>query len=646
VPPSNSSSAAAEALAAAGLDTTDATACSASRIKKRPISGTIGSSDVDSDLTCPICFDLIDIAHVTKCGHSFCQSCIQTALEHTHRCPKCNTPCNINKDVFPNFTLNQIVEKFKEDTNSKKFKASQQTPAMTILECLNASSDDLRLEDLDQLLKMLLQRQEELKLTNKKVSELLLHDFLKHLQQTKTEELNKIQYELQLINEDCKQVEDCLDTMHEKGKDLMKLSTNDECKITATNEVTAATGTSSKDELAAPTTDAIDLSPTHKMQSLLLKRKRILHRYFDELNQSYIQAHNKDWKDLNIKDTSQSVVLDQLRTTVSKMTTYSEIRCLASVNYNSDLYSMSSIVSSVDFDKTYEHFAMAGVTKRIKIFNFANILAKPSGVHYPLYEMTHNAKISCVSWNRYFRHQLVCSDYEGCVTLWDAEAGSLVRSYQEHEKRCWGVSFCDVDPRLIASGSDDSKVKIWSTNSDYSLLSIDAKSNVCCVVFKPDSKFHVLFGTADHNVHYYDIRNPKEPVALFRGHKKAVSYVKFRGGDNSNEFISASTDSTLKMWKINEGQCVRTFTGHVNEKNFVGLETHDGYIVTGSENNTVYMYCTDLSKPLLTYKFDEGATAKRDEGVNDFVSAVCWSNQNYLLAANSQGVVKVLELVK
>lgn len=54
----------------------------------------------------PICFDLIDIAHVTKCGHSFCQTCIQTALEHTHRCPKCNTPCNINKDVFPNFTRN------------------------------------------------------------------------------------------------------------------------------------------------------------------------------------------------------------------------------------------------------------------------------------------------------------------------------------------------------------------------------------------------------------------------------------------------------------------------------------------------------------------------------------------------------------
>ncbi len=263
---------------------------------------------------------------------------------------------------------------------------------------------------------------------------------------------------------------------------------------------------------------------------------------------------------------------------MAKITTYSGIRSIASVNYNSDMYSMSSIVSSVDFDKSFEHFAMAGVTKRIKVFDFANILERPYGVHYPSLEMTHNAKLSCVSWNRYFRQQLVCSDYEGVVTLWDAEAGSLIRSYQEHEKRCWGVQFCEIDPRLLASASDDSKVKIWSTNSEYSLLSIDAKSNVCCVQFKPDSKFHVLFGTADHSIHYYDLRNPKEPVSLFKGHKKAVSYVKFSG---ENEFVSASTDSNLKLWNLNGGQCIRSYTGHVNEKNFVGLESHNGYIVTG-----------------------------------------------------------------
>lgn len=239
-------------------------------------------------------------------------------------------------------------------------------------------------------------------------------------------------------------------------------------------------------------------------------------------------------------------------------------------------------MSSIDFDRSYEHFACVGVTKKIKIYDFDTIIEKSldrtNDVHFPIREMQHNAKLSCISWNNYFKNQLVCSDYDGVVTLWDAEVGTLMKTYQEHEKRCWGVQFCDVDPRIFASASDDSRVKLWSTNSEYSLVSIDAKSNVCCVAFKPDSKFHVLFGTADHCIHYYDLRNAKEAIRVFKGHRKAVSYVKF---SSNNEFVSASTDSTLKSWKLNEGQCMRSYSGHYNEKNFVGLESYNGYVVTG-----------------------------------------------------------------
>ncbi len=88
----------------------------------------------------------------------------------------------------------------------------------------------------------------------------------------------------------------------------------------------------------------------------------------------------------------------------------------------------------------------------------------------------------------------------------------------------------------------------------------------------------MIFGTADHNVHYYDLRNTKEPIRLFKGHRKAVSYVKFI---NENEFVSASTDSTLKQWRLNESQFVSSYTGHHNEKNFVGLAANDQYIITG-----------------------------------------------------------------
>ncbi|VDK35221.1 unnamed protein product [Anisakis simplex] len=49
---------------------------------------------------------------------------------------------------------------------------------------------------------------------------------------------------------------------------------------------------------------------------------------------------------------------------------------------------------------------------------------------------------------------------------------------------------------MMASGSDDAKVKLWSLLSDRSVGSIDAKVNVCCVYFSPTSRHSLVFGSA------------------------------------------------------------------------------------------------------------------------------------------------------
>lgn len=42
-----------------------------------------------------------------------------------------------------------------------------------------------------------------------------------------------------------------------------------------------------------------------------------------------------------------------------------------------------------------------------------------------------------------------------------------------------------------------------------------------------------------------------------------------------------STDSELKLWDTDSGQCQRTYKGHVNEKNFVGLAVSSDFIACG-----------------------------------------------------------------
>lgn len=50
------------------------------------------------------------------------------------------------------------------------------------------------------------------------------------------------------------------------------------------------------------------------------------------------------------------------------------------------------------------------------------------------------------------------------------------------------------------------------------------------------SIFSVFSLSPDHCVHYYDLRNTKQPIMVFKGHRKAVSYAKFVSGE---EIVSA-----------------------------------------------------------------------------------------------------------
>ena len=65
-------------------------------------------------------------------------------------------------------------------------------------------------------------------------------------------------------------------------------------------------------------------------------------------------------------DTSPNT-LDEFRESLSKFTRFSNLRNLAVLSYATDLYNSSSIVSSIEFDRDCDYFAIAGVTKKIKV---------------------------------------------------------------------------------------------------------------------------------------------------------------------------------------------------------------------------------------------------------------------------------------
>ncbi|EOY13013.1 SPA1-related 3 isoform 3 [Theobroma cacao] len=317
-----------------------------------------------------------------------------------------------------------------------------------------------------------------------------------------------------------------------------------------------------------------------------------------------------------------------------------------------DLLNSSNLVCSLGFDRDAEFFATAGVNKKIKVFECNAIINENRDIHYPVVEMASRSKLSSICWNSYIKSQIASSNFEGVVQVWDVTRSQVLTEMREHEKRVWSIDFSSADPTILASGSDDCSVKLWSINQGVSICTIKTKANVCCVQFPLHSGRSLAFGSADHKIYYYDLRNSRIPLCTLVGHDKTVSYVKFV---DSSTLVSASTDNTLKLWDLS--MCtsrvidtpLQSFTGHMNVKNFVGLSVSDGYIATGSETNeVVFIYHKAFPMPALTFKFNnmDPLSGHEMDDAAQFISSVCWRGQSStLVAANSTGNIKILEMV-
>lgn len=349
-------------------------------------------------------------------------------------------------------------------------------------------------------------------------------------------------------------------------------------------------------------------------------------------------------------DSRQGGWIDPFLEGLCRYLSFSQLRVKADLKQG-DLLNSSNLVCALAFDREGELFATAGVNKKIKIFECNSIVNDNRDIHYPVVELAGRSKLSSLCWNSYIKSQIASSNFDGVVQIWDVARSQLVTEMKEHKKRVWSIDISSADPTLLASGSDDGTVKLWSINQGVSIGTIKTKANVCCVQFPSDSGRSLAFGSADHKVYYYDLRNPKIPLCTMIGHSKTVSYVKFV---DSSTLVSSSTDNTLKLWDlsmsasgINESP-LHSFTGHTNLKNFVGLSVSDGYIATGSETNEVFVYHKAFPMPVMSYMFNntDSMSGLEVDDASQFISSICWRGQSStLVAANSNGNIKILEMM-
>ncbi|KAE8022520.1 hypothetical protein FH972_008312 [Carpinus fangiana] len=333
-------------------------------------------------------------------------------------------------------------------------------------------------------------------------------------------------------------------------------------------------------------------------------------------------------------------------------------------------FNLSTIVSSdtagagtdtlgvIEFDPSDSFVATGGIARKIRFYSLSSLLAHESSNNNSTTSLDHAgacdfcictpAKLSSLKWKPGSDGRILGSgDYDGVVMEYDLERRIPVFERDEHGgRRVWSVDYSRWDPVMGASGSDDGTMQMWDPRCEggkcvATVQPSARRSPVCCVEFNPVGGALVAVGCADRRAYVYDIRKMVDPVVVFDGHDKTVTYVRFL---DAHTMVSAGTDGCLNTWSINEARVIRTYKGHVNNRSFVGLSVwrNGGLLGCGSESNEVFVYDRRWSEPIWVHGFEPVTRSGCDQG---FVSSVCWrqieEDRCTLVAGGSDGVLQV-----
>ena len=135
----------------------------------------------------------------------------------------------------------------------------------------------------------------------------------------------------------------------------------------------------------------------------------------------------------------------------------------------------------------------------------------------------------------------------------------MKKSIKAHKQPLTNCMFSKYGDKFITA-SYDRLCHIWNTESGKLLSTLSGHRNaVFCLDFSRFSERElVATGSLDWNIKVWSCSGTE--LLTFKDHKAEVTSVKFN--PNGVHLVSSSFDKTVKMWDIEKGKLVVSMAGH------------------------------------------------------------------------------------
>jgi transducin (beta)-like 1 len=240
----------------------------------------------------------------------------------------------------------------------------------------------------------------------------------------------------------------------------------------------------------------------------------------------------------------------------------------------------------------------------------------------------HLGAIFALKWSRNGDY-LLSGSVDSSAIVWDATTGLMKQQFKYHSDAILDVDWKNAD--TFASCSSDRAIFVSQIGrSDHVCEFLAHEDEVNAIRWSPDGR--ILASCSDDKTAKLWTLDSTSPIHNLTDHKKEIYTIKWSptgpGTKNPNSNLllaTASFDSTVKLWDVEQGKCVQTLSKHVDPVYSVAFSPCGQYIASGSIDRYIYIYSVKDGKLVKSFRGSGGIFEVCWNSVGDKVAA-CFSN--------------------
>lgn len=248
----------------------------------------------------------------------------------------------------------------------------------------------------------------------------------------------------------------------------------------------------------------------------------------------------------------------------------------------------------------------------------------------------HKGPIFALKWNKRGNY-ILSAGVDKTTIIWDSASGEATQQFSFHNAPALDVDWKNNDS--FASCSTDMFIHLCKLGHDQPLKTFQGHTNEVNAI-KWDPQGRLLASCSDDMS--LKIWSPNSDTCIhdLQAHEKEIYTIKWSptgsGSNNPNRNLvlaSASFDSTVRLWDVEQGVCLYKLTRHTEPVYSVSFSPDGKYLASGSFDKCVHIWSVDTGQLTNSYRGTAG------------IFEVCWNSRGDKVGASAaDGSVFVLDL--